>query len=433
MPVRRRIAVLRLRLPPLRLFPLRLFPLLLIPLLSVPTGCGEGGGNGWTTVRDTLPGGAVRVVHTPPASGPGVTWRLEEEVRIGAIEGGGPESFGEVRGIAVDGAGRIAVLDAQAREVRVFGPEGEHLRTFGGQGGGPGELEGPFGLAWAPDGLLRVADVRNARMSLFDPVEGFVRSHPVRFWRWGYIWDGVVDSAGRVWQPSMGMVDGTSWDMIRIYNDSMRQVDSIPIAERPERSGPDRDPPGAFFWETGGGFGYYTIPYYPRGQRALDPRGVYWGTTEGDPSYRVARWIPGGDTTLIVESSRPAVPVTQAERDSAIAHIREYITEAGGDANLDWSRIPQTRPAVEGVHLAENGDVWVRLPVPGDSVALYDVFSPQGQYRGTARGTLQVFPYLAPVIRGDRFYAVVTDELGVSYVVRARITPLEGAGTVAGD
>ncbi len=382
----------------------------------------------WTVVVDTLANGAVRVVNVPPVGGGGPEWVLEEEVRIGAIDGGGAASFGDVRGIAVDAGDRIAVLDAQAREIRVFGPDGGHLRTHGRQGGGPGELEAPIGLVRAPDGLLRVPDVRNARMSLFDPVEGFVRSHPMRFWSWGYIWSGAVDSLGRVWESSMGRVDDESWDMVRVFDDSMRLLDSIPFAARPARSGPDRDPPGAFFWESGGGWGYYQVPYYPQQQRRLDPRGAFWETEAGDPAYRVTRWVPGGDTTLVFESSRPPVPVSRAERDSVIAMISDRIRDAGGDADLDWSRIPTTKPAIVGLFLAENGDIWVRVSTPGDSTALYDVFTADGRYTGTARASLNISPWLPPVIRGDRFYALVLDDLGVPYVVRARLRAEDPAG-----
>lgn len=39
-------------------------------------------------------------------------------------------------------------------------------------------------------------------------------------------------------------------------------------------------------------------------------------------------------------------------------------------------------------------------------------------------GALGVYPWLPPVVVGDTFLAVVTDELGVPYVVRARIVPV---------
>lgn len=54
--------------------------------------------------------------------------------------------------------GRFAVADAQAEEVRIFDPDGRHLRTFGGKGAGPGELQGMQGVHLDHEGMLRVAE-----------------------------------------------------------------------------------------------------------------------------------------------------------------------------------------------------------------------------------------------------------------------------------
>jgi hypothetical protein len=56
-----------------------------------------------------------------------------------------------------------------------------------------------------------------------------------------------------------------------------------------------------------------------------------------------------------------------------------------------------------------------------DSLRTFDVFGSDGRYKGTAVTSLRVTPYREPIVRGDRFWAVVTDELDVSYVVRGRL------------
>ena len=44
---------------------------------------GESSPQTWTTTVDTLPGGTVQVVHTPPGDGSDTTWELVEELRLG--------------------------------------------------------------------------------------------------------------------------------------------------------------------------------------------------------------------------------------------------------------------------------------------------------------------------------------------------------------
>ena len=70
-------------------------------------------------------------------------WRLEEDLRIGVVEGDPMREFGSSAGLAVDGAGQMYVLDGMASEVRVFDAAGEFVNAFGRRGSGPGELNSP--------------------------------------------------------------------------------------------------------------------------------------------------------------------------------------------------------------------------------------------------------------------------------------------------
>jgi hypothetical protein len=153
-------------------------PLALLVTLLLGACGGETGKSAWTIATDTTDG-VLRVVITPPESGPVPTLVAQDELRVGMVEGGGPESFGMIRAIAVLPDGRFAVADGQAEEVRLFGPDGKHLRTFGGKGAGPGELHGMQGVHVDHEGLLRVAEQANARLSVFHPDSGYVTSYPL--------------------------------------------------------------------------------------------------------------------------------------------------------------------------------------------------------------------------------------------------------------
>lgn len=376
-----------------------------------------GAGSEWTATVDTLPNGATRVVNAPPPAGAIPTWILEEEVRIGTFDEAGPASFGQVKGVAALDGGRIAVLDAQAQEVRIFDADGRHLATYGGKGAGPGEMEAAFGLMRDADGALWVPDHRNARMSIFDPDTGFDRSYPLRVLSRGFIWSGVMAEDGGVLKPSITLTDRSY--LVRVYDREMNLIDSLPLPPGPEL---DRDdPPNAFTWGSreAGAWGMYGVPYFPQTQQLLDPRGVFWSTAFGDPSYRISRWAPGGDTTLVLETRREPVPVTATERDSVINAVREALLDRGG-ADQDWSKIPDVKPAIAGLFLAEDGRLWVRAET-ADTLITYDVYERDGRHAGTTVTSLRIYPYLAPIVRGDRFWAVVTDDLDVQYVVRARL------------
>ena len=391
---------------------------------SISTACGDQATTGdWVTVRDTLPSGTVRVANEPSADA-SPTWNLVEELRVGAVDGRGPDTFGQLKGLVVLDGGGFAVLESQAQEVRVFGPDGEHLATHGRRGEGPGEFRDANGLMLDPGGRLWVPDARNARVSVLDAADGFVEFFPFGDGHFGWVWSGAMAEDGRIFRFSRE--SGGLGNMLRVYDATMTQVDSLPLPGRLP-GGDDYDPasaPGAFYVETGGGFAMFAIPFYPTEVRYIDPGGAVWSGTAGDPSYRIRKFRPGGDTTLVVEMGRPAVPVPTAERDSVVDGLRETFGRMG--VTPDWSRIPTVKPALEDIFQSAEGNLWVRTPSPGGEPT-FDVFSPDGSYLGTASAAigLKVLSWLSPVVQGDAFWVVVTDELDVPHVLRLRITPAE--------
>lgn len=64
--------------------------------------------------------------------------------------------FGSVGSIHADADGNLYVLDSQLSEVQVYSPTGEHLRTLGGEGDGPGEMRNPSDMFLDSDGNVCV-------------------------------------------------------------------------------------------------------------------------------------------------------------------------------------------------------------------------------------------------------------------------------------
>lgn len=95
---------------------------------------------------------------------PATAWQLEQDLRIGVADGDPDQQFSAVVDLAVDRSGRIYVLDRDAGELRVFSSEGEHLRTIGRRGRGPGELTSPSAVLLGPADTLLVPDTRNQRV-----------------------------------------------------------------------------------------------------------------------------------------------------------------------------------------------------------------------------------------------------------------------------
>ena len=75
-------------------------------------------------------------------------------------------------GLAFDAVtGQLYVADVRAHDIKVFGPEGQLLRTLGQRGEAAGEYNFPTYLALA-QGELYVTDTMNARVQVVDAVTG---------------------------------------------------------------------------------------------------------------------------------------------------------------------------------------------------------------------------------------------------------------------
>jgi hypothetical protein len=142
---------------------------LLVPALGM-VGC-DAADAGWQgTVRDSA---GIPIVSNTGAGAwePVEAWVVGEDLLIGTAEGDAEYQFGQIVGVDADEEGRIYVLDQQAREVRVYGPDGRFLHSMGKAGSGPGELSPNAGPVFVgPDGTVTVPDLMNQRINLYSPL-----------------------------------------------------------------------------------------------------------------------------------------------------------------------------------------------------------------------------------------------------------------------
>lgn len=379
--------------------PRRLSRVLWFGLIAVQAGCGREAGS---AAEEGVP-----------------RWVFSEELRIGTVDGIGPDAFSEIRGLLVDDASSIYVLDWLAQEIRVFDSDGAHVRSFGGQGRGPGEFLRASGMAWGPGGTIYVDDPGNGRLSVFTRDGAFVEVVRRFVAGYSYIWSGGVDSAGRIYdfsRASLTEIDlspgaKTSTEglvLIRLDRATGR-TDTIPFPWKPSD-----------YFRLGRGtssvpFGAENV-WCHTGERLL-----YGHSSE----YRITALGLGGDTLAVYGRPHTPLPVTRVEREKAIDGIRRFMRQMGETNDPDWSVIPTHRPAFLSFVSTEEGGLWVRRAQP-EPPTTYDIFDALGTWVGFVDVEPPHWPLPRPVVTGDHVYLAVRDSLDVAFVLKARVRAVEG-------
>lgn len=394
----------------------------------IGAGCGEGGGaasaGGKAMITDSA--GIPIVENTASGLWTGEDrWSVHEVARIGAAAGDPAFQFGQVAGIAPLADGRIAVLDQQARELRIFTADGEHLRTVGGPGSGPGELApgaGPILLARG-DTLL-VPDVTNQRLNRYAPDGTPLDSHPLEFSS-GIPMAWQDDAAGRIVSqvrpfsaPGQGVPD--SMDVLVLRGSAGDVRDTLLRV----RSG------GTFaFSDSEAQLTFFA------------PEPVWTLVGDGEivfavnDAYELEVHRPDGTLARIIRKAFERNEVSEADRELMTEAILRLYEEFGiSGEQLEFVRrsigFADHYPAFASIRGGPEGSIWVQhLQVPSDLTpeeregfdprlgfgsSAWDVFDVEGQFLGV----LEFPPRYQPLrVEGERIFGLQRDELDVQHVV----------------
>lgn len=380
-------------------------------------GCEPGGGPRVITTR-TDSAGILLVENSGPLPEDGGGWWVAADplLSIGTVEGEDVYQLFGVAGVHRFHDGRIGVVDAGSYQVRIYGPDGTHLRSFGQRGAGPEEFEMPA-LAGTVGDTLIVVDRAHHRLTLVHPDQGFVGL--VR----------VADEVGGFLNPVGSFADGQTvyggaFDMRRIgeLRNGMNRAGTFYRSSHLDGSlaADFGDKPGAeFFIKDLEGEGQdarpAVIPFARIPEGAVSPHFFFFSSQDG---YEVQVYEPSGSLLRLVRLEWDPIPVTPADGERHIERVVEQVgsldQEAGIRAQLGSLPLPEVFPP-HGSLLADRLDcLWVQdFQRPGAENRTWNVFDAEGALVGRVTLPERFNP---AEIGPDYVLGVGWDELNVEYV-----------------
>ena len=358
---------------------------------------------GVTTTIDTV-GSAVRVTNggSPPE------WRLTRVASIGpqSLSGAGsPDEFGRIYDVALGPDDAVFVADGMNSEVRVFGVDGVHRRTFGRDGEGPGEFARLYSVAWLGDRLLAL-DSQQGRISEFSAegeylgqrrIQGGLSggSGWVRFWPVG---------ADEAYHVTLSSVPGRSWEFVGV--DSRGETGDTLL----QLEGPNSP---SINCERGGSIHFFGIPFATKLVQRPGSGGVMYSAMTGD--YRIAVTRANGDTVRVIERSLPAEPISDeewSEGNSDYLALRDSLPLIVCDP-LRPPR-PDAKPFIEAIDIAYDGTLWVE--VIREAGNRWEVFDAQGRLMGSMPAPTERRAFTPPAIGADHVLTVRRGDFDLDYV-----------------
>ena len=376
-------------------------------------GCAAGPAEHGAAVSDSA---GVRVVenYTPEWTDGAITVSEMPIIVIGSASGVAAQELFQVSNAYRLSDGRVLVLNGP--ELRLFSATGEHERTIGRAGSGPGEFRGPRWAAQRGDTLIVYDPFQdNGRVSYFTSAGDHLSDtrltvtgmdHPSP--------NGMLPDGSYITERSEGSVDWTEAGyvsytraVIRFPRDGSR-VDTIAVTSGGEM----------FREEFRGGMAQWDVPFGRRALTAQHGGRVFVGDGQ---HFMVDAYDADGTHVSSIRSPAEVRSVGDAEVKQWIdatldAPFYQSRPEVAVSARERFQKTPAAAamPAYDRLIADAAGGLWARLfAPPWETATRWRVFDAEGRWLSdvTLPGDLQVFE-----IGGDYVLGKRTDELGVEYV-----------------
>lgn len=291
---------------------------------------------------------------------------------IGIELGDSAYVFGSVMDVEILPNGNIIVLDGTCCKIRIYSPEGEHIRSFSGRGSGPGELLNPFNFYNWGNGEVSVIDVYSGGIHRFT-TEGEWLGLDLQITNASFINPIVIAEDRFVSFKSRFSQEGDA-----IYATAF--VALFPMSVEPEVT----------YWEE-------TVPWDPTNLGNLANELLFNNFYTADPvtgriyvspfnedNYSILCFEADGTSAGTITADYTPVPKTPEEIQSEKNFIEFFLRNSeSNNPNMNYDCTPwPNHLAVIGLSIGPDGNLWAQRG--GMDVPTFDIWDVNLELVGTA-------------------------------------------------
>ena len=314
---------------------------------------------------------------------------IKEELSIGEADGREEYMFSQIIDVGIDEEENIYILDFLEAHIKVFNKSGEHLRTIGRRGQGPGEIQRATNIYITPSNEILIND-RGARYFHFFTLGGeYIRSvYQSRLSR------PRVDTQNNIVARSTIMDRAEVRFVLKKFDSELNELYTI-FSYRSEITPKIYNVyPVQCFWDI----------------RRDDS--IVWGYADKYEFHILDR--SGQVIRKIIKDYEP-VEITEEEKQNWVKNI---FGDNGvpPDVKVNWDKYHN---AFQFLNIDDVGRIFVHTyekTTDGESY-YYDVFNSEGKY--ITKVPLKTRPQ---VFKKSRLYTIEEDEEGFQFVKKYKIT-----------
>jgi len=285
--------------------------------------------------------------------------------------------FGTVAAVRTDAEGRIYLLDGQLAQVHIYSPDGEHLRTIGHEGDGPGEVRDPGDMFITDDGTIHLLQGFPGRIVKLTPDglpagETTFKAGPDNSGQFGVLIAGLTDGRDMILAGIRmtfgGSVSKQTYFLSRCDADGMQKAALLEKENEVNFADLTLDELATdFVWQ----------------RMAVGPEGRVFAGPDRNAYLINVYGLDGGIERIITRE------YTASQRDEAQKKKARQVLEAVGANYPQPPRvitIEETEPVLGSLAVTGDGRLWAQTDTgdrntpPGTWVVL-DVFDPQGGFQ----------------------------------------------------